>query len=391
MGKSLQRLYRCRPVAASHRPSNKVVAGYNRLNRNDSYNIKGWQAPDQPAALPKRGRSWSQQGSVLFIALWSLLILSIFALQLGFIVRQKITLVHRLDNRDNLYYIAAAGVNMAMAELRREDQTPDYDSLNESWSNNSKLFTMRPVGKGNFTVSYDYIENQIRKTTYGIRDEENKININTAKVNIIAKLIQIVGGLDQPGATSLAYAMIDWRDEDSFFQHPQYGAEDGDYHDLKSPYDAKDSDYEVFDELLLVKGMTPDILDKIKDYITIYGEGKININTTSREVFMALGLDRRLIDYILFYRNGEDLMAGTEDDNVFIQPQEIVSKLSQTYPLSPSDIAKLSNLVATDSFTTKSDHFMIRSLARLNNKKQQAEVTAVVNRYGEIQYWREKY
>ena len=53
------------------------------------------------------------------------------------------------------------------------------------------------------------------------------------------------------------------------------------------------------DEILLVKGMNKEIYDKLINFVTIYGDGAVNINTASKEVLEALGLADSLVDKIL--------------------------------------------------------------------------------------------
>lgn len=331
-----------------------------------------------------------QRGSTLIIALWALFLLAIFAVQLGVIVRQKITFVHRLNNRDNLYFIAEAGVKRALVQLRREDALFEADFLGERWSNRPDVFENIRVGQGNFTVGYDYRDGEDSRVLYGLQDEESKINLNTAGVGVLTRLLGAAAGLPRDEAEEMAYCIVDWRDKDSFFQHPQYGAEDSDYRRLKNPYESKDGDFEVAEELLLVYKMDQETFDKIKHCVTVYGEGKVNINTAPREVLSALGLDAHTVENILLFRAGGDGIAGTGDDDIFLQPSTIVARLSQSFDLSPSDVAALSNLVAEGQFVTKSENFMIRSVAQLNHRKEQMTIVAVADRTGRIKYWREE-
>lgn len=349
-------------------------------------NLQKQYLSQRPAVLSKR------RGSVLIIALWSLFLLTTFALQLGIIVRQKITLAIRLHDRDNRFLIAEAGIERAMAELRKKDYTPETDTLNDNWSNNAPIFKDVSLGAGQFIVGYDYIEDQGKQRRYGLQDEESKINLNTAEVAIIANLFQVAAYLSYEEAIALAYNITDWRDADSFFQHPQYGAEDGDYEGLKRPYEAKDKQFEIPEELLLVKGMTQEIFERVSDFITVYGEGKININTAPREVFLALGITEKLADDILAFRKGADSLSGTSDDNFFSVPTNIVNELSQVVALDAMETNELSSMVERNHFNTKSDYFMIRSLAKLDKDTRGPEmkIMAVVDRKGRLKYWREK-
>ncbi|MCK5259776.1 MAG: general secretion pathway protein GspK [Candidatus Omnitrophica bacterium] len=330
------------------------------------------------------------RGSTMIIALWSLFLLTIFAVQLGVIVRQKITLVYRLDDRDTRYLIAEAGVKQAIVQLRKEDAIFAADFLGERWNDQSDTFQDICVGKGTFTVSYHHRDGEYSRIMYGLQDEESKINLNKAEVEVITRLIETVANITHWDAQELAYCIIDWRDKDSFFQHPQFGAEDSDYRGKKNSFEAKDSDFEVIEELLLVDKMDQEVFDKLKYFVTIYGEGEININTASREVLLALGLNGRVVGNILSFRKGSDMIAGTGDDDIFLQSATIIPRLSQVFDLSPSDISVLSNLVAAGKFTVKSENFMIRSVGRLDHKKGQTTIVAVAERTGQIKYWREE-
>ncbi len=331
-----------------------------------------------------------QRGSTLIVALWALFLLTTFAVQMGVIVRQKATLVHRIDERDKRYLIAEAGIKTALVQLRKEDAFFNADFLGERWSDQVDTFRDVRVGQGRFTVSYEYKDGKTSRMMYGLQDEESKINLNTAKVDVLNSLLEEVSGLSRSDAEALAYCIVDWRDNDSFFQHPQYGAEDPEYKGLKLSYEAKDGDFEVLEEVLLVHKMDQKVFNNIKRFVTIYGKGKININTAPREVLMALGITSRTVGNILSFREGADELIGTADDDIFLQAATVIPRLSQVFDMVPSDISVLSNLIASGQFVTKSENFMIRSTAKLDNKKGQTTIVAVAERTGKIKYWREE-
>ena len=97
------------------------------------------------------------RGSVLIITLWSLCLLATFAVMLGYSVRQKLSLVKRLDERDKLRLISEAGIMRCLATLHEEEAT-GYDALNEEWSNSSDSFKEIRVGDGQFSVYYEYFD-----------------------------------------------------------------------------------------------------------------------------------------------------------------------------------------------------------------------------------------
>lgn len=334
-------------------------------------------------------RRRNNRGSILIIVLWTLFLLTTFAVELGVIVRQKMTLMNRLDTQDKLLFIAEAGVKKAIAELRKDDSMPEADALSEPWGNNDVNFRDIQVDGGAFNVYYEEKTWRAVQRRFGVADEESKVNVNTADVETLTRLLQKASGLSEDEALPLAYALIDWRDADSYYQHPQYGAEDEDYKDLESPYEAKDENFELLDELLLVKGMTPEIYEELRRWITVHGGGKININTVPVVVLESLGLGAELAEQVAVFRAGTDGVEGTADDNIFMDPGEVVSKLTQAAQLPAQDAQALAGLIDRGFFIVKSEYFRIQSSAVFNGRGGTFEIVAVVDRRGHIRYWRE--
>lgn len=330
-----------------------------------------------------------RRGGILILSLWSLCLLTTFAVILGNGVRQKIILVQRLDERGKLRFIAEAGVKRSVVELNRNaDKT--YDSLRDAWSSNISAFKGVSVGDGVFDVCADYRDGEtgMAVTRYGVIDEERKININTAGREVLERLFRVVLGFHEIEAQELAASLIDWRDGDSELSIPLGSAEDRDYRNLQYPYEAKDAPFDILEEALLVRGMTREAFEGLRGYISIYGSGRVNINTAPRGVLLALGLTERLAAKILLFRQGEDGVAGTADDNVFEATSKILPRLSQFSSLTDSEAAELSRVVDY-SIVTSSDNFMIRSVARLKNRKNTSEARCVVRKDGRILYWQE--
>ncbi|MFH1282001.1 MAG: hypothetical protein ABIH91_04740, partial [Candidatus Omnitrophota bacterium] len=85
--------------------------------------------------------------------------------------------------------------------------------------------------------------------------------------------------------------------------------------------------FSTINEVLLVKEITKDKFLLFKDLITVYGAGKVNINTVSKTVLMALGLDEEAANAILHFRRENIIKpADTEqsEEQSEEQPEEIV-------------------------------------------------------------------
>lgn len=347
-----------------------------------------------------------QKGSILILSLWALGLLTVFSLYVGFNVRQKLVLLDKLETRNKLYLIADAGIKQMISVIGSIDKEILVSALADPWGNNRGMFSEVTLGDGRFTVGWDYQIDDFRaagqgtgekKTMFGAQDVQSRININTAEHDVLVRLIETVADVDTYTADIIGSSIIDWRDEDNL-SLPN-GAEDKYYRSLKDAYNCKDLPFETLEELSYVKGMNNDILQKIKPYITIFGQGNVNINTASKPVLVALGLGQPVIKKILEFRCGEDAVEATEDDRVFRNANSIVAELSQVFSLSPSEDAQLSNLIAQGAMTTFSDTFLIECVATLQYKKGRGRISCVVQKdyvrdsekAGWILSWRTEY
>jgi len=326
----------------------------------------------------------------LIITIWSICFLSTLAVTLGLGVRQKLQLVQRLDERDKLHLIAAAGIKQAVVQIRQDKESTFY-SFEDRNADDPYVFKEIALGDGRVDIRYDFFDDSAGQTKvrYGLIDEERKINVNIVDAEVMERLFKVVLGVDEVHAQDLAASIVDWRDADSELSTPVGSAEDPYYRNLAdSPYEAKDAPLEGMDELRLIKGVDVNSMEKLKDYLTVFGDGKININTAPKAVLLAVGMSTYLADKVMSYRFGKDGVLGTEDDNVFDLYANIVPNLSQFVSLSDSEVADLSR-IADQFLKVQSENFMARAVANLNNRRNTTEIVAVFNRSGDILYWHE--
>ena len=347
----------------------------------------------KPKYFPKQSvsRLADKRASVLILALWSLLFLTALAVIVNSVVRQKLEMVGRLDNRSKLNLIAEAGINKAILQLAKEDFT-GFTAFRNLCLDTPAASKDIPIGDGKVDICYPVTDPLGREVLrYGVVDEARKININKANMATLKRLFVAATGCDIMQAQELAACVIDWRDKDSFYSLPSGSAENPEYLGLARPYRAKDNAFEVLDELLLVQGITPDVFAKLKDYVTIYGDSDmnlVNINTAPKPVLLSLGLSEELVEKILAFRNGPDGLEGTVDDNIFIDLEEMTNTLMRYTPLTKGEIIELRNAQGL-YFTLTSGYFMVRAEARLPTSKEKSETVAIINSGGEILYWQE--
>jgi hypothetical protein len=312
-------------------------------------------------------------------------LLGILAIGLGSRCAFALQVSERFDRGLQASYIAVGGVQHAVSVLAR-DLTPTVDGFNEEWTDNEAEFARRPLGEGTFSIQYPTLmEDGTVQWRYGMEDEERKLNLNTAPEDVLHRLIQEAGGVEAGPALVIAQSIVDWRDTD---QDPRpVGAENFYYHGLSPSYSAKDGPFQSVEEVQLVRGMTPKVFKQLEPYVTVYGEGKVNINTAPVPVLRALGLSETGINGLAFYRSGEDNTEGTPDDRAIGAPSAIPGELFNVMP--QEDIARLMQLAQQDVLTTQSTAFGCVITGEAGSRWD-ARVALVVTREGQVLSWSEQ-
>lgn len=338
-----------------------------------------------------------QTGSILIVCFFVLVMLSMFAITVGYTMRQKLQVLSRLDTRQKLRLIGDAGVQKAIYVLLQTRERPSpHDALGQSWSSNESGFKDVEVGDGQFSASYapelssGKIHSQGDTQRYGLIDEERKLNINLIKPReILQRFFEEAGGMSKDEAKSLVDAIRDWKDEDDDVS--DLGAESRYYKGLTPAYLPRNGAFATLAELRWVKGMTPEIYEKVRPYITLNSSGQINLNTASEAVLMALGFSSNLCDKIVAYRNGRDQLEGTEDDKAFDDLSSVAQSLANANYLNDNDRSNLDAVIRSGVLTVKSQYFTAQVFARLKHKTQSLRVVAVFDEKGVIKRWEEAF
>ena len=339
-------------------------------------------------------RSRAERGSILVVVLWAVFFLGALAVSIYALLAPQIGLVGRVKDRTRLYYLAQAGAQKAMV-LLAEDDTPDWDGFKDVWANDEEaLKDIRLGEEGYVNVRYALVnDNGEEEFRYGLADEAGKININKATFEVLKQLFEVTGQTTSQTASDIADSILDWVDEDS--DPRENGAEDGYYQGLTQAYACKNAKFQILEELLLVKGMTQEIFDKVSMHLTVYGDGKVNLNTAGKYVLRALGMSDALADKLIQFRRGNDNQEATADDNVFESAGSAATALSSGVSLAAEEADQFNGVVASGLVGVRSDHFRGESHAELRyDDEDEARLTTmivfIVDREKTIRYWREQ-
>jgi type II secretory pathway component PulK len=327
-----------------------------------------------------------KNGTILVTALWIIAILTIFAVSVGRQSAVNLKLTSYSIDRLKAYFIARAGISRAIAEKRLEYNNPNItqiDALGRKWASNPELFDHHKFGDGTYTVGYKLLEKKSEDKEnpnpilYGLMDEESKININYAPKETLANLIESFE-VERPEAEEIAAAIVDWRDQDSDITTEEKtnfnGAEDSYYQGLEEPYHCKNMPFNDIYEIIFIRAVQPKIFTDIKPYITVYGEGKVNLNTaTERALDSIFGAQfPNLASKIVRYRQGNDGVIGTRDDRWFCLGEYKVERKEE-------GLVEIKNLQEAEWYAniygiTTEEYNRIKDLAA--GKEQQLEVSS---------------
>jgi general secretion pathway protein K len=131
-----------------------------------------------------------------------------------------------------------------------------------------------------------WAEDDVKLTTWAV-DESSRIDINTASEALLKGLLQNVGGLDSFAADSVVAAIQDWKDPDDL-KRPN-GAEEPDYRAAGKTYKPSNAPFDSAGELARVLGVTPALVARIADSVTVYSrQPGINPATATRDVLLSL-------------------------------------------------------------------------------------------------------
>jgi general secretion pathway protein K len=132
-----------------------------------------------------------------------------------------------------------------------------------------------------------------------VMDEGGKINLNRADEETLRRVFTNLG-LEGPQRDMIVDAILDWRDPDDL--HHLNGAESDYYLSLSPPYTAKNGPFDTVEDLLWVRGVTPELFygggDQeqgrfyqvgLREVFTVDSPmDRVNLRTASAEVIHAL-------------------------------------------------------------------------------------------------------
>ena len=263
----------------------------------------------------------------MIMVLWVMVAMSLLALSFSASIRTEVNAARNVVDQKESYYLSRAGIEYAIykviesqsafAQLQRRREE-GFQSLPSVLTGSVNL----AMGGGSASVQ--------------IIDEPGEINVNLAQI--------------------ITDSIEDWRDRDDL--NRLNGAESDYYQSLPEPHFAKNGPFDVPEELLLVRGITPEIyygrkgttesgeqFEKygLQKYLTTFASiNRINVNSASVPVLAAVpGLDDQ----------AADLIYGMRQEAPFLNVTEVMEKI----PGMPTEAGRLLSTVRSNVYTLISD------------------------------------
>ena len=247
----------------------------------------GFSLPTADCRLPT-----DQDGTILIALLWILVALAVIALSFSRETFVEVAAARNSQSLESAYFIARAGIESTIYQLLLKRSTPviNQPELQEAPGPLDFGLVTGNLGGGEYRVD--------------IQDESGKLNLNTVQEEQLRKLIE-AAGINRPDSDIITDSILDWRDMDN---DPRLnGAENDYYQALNPPYKAKNGLFDTVEELLLVRGVTPEyfyghperdangaVMYKygLSRYLTVYSNrsmgSMVNINFAPLPVLLSI-------------------------------------------------------------------------------------------------------
>jgi general secretion pathway protein K len=188
-----------------------------------------------------------------------------------------LVLFRTIENQNSLQqaraYLRGAEAVAREALLQDLQLSAEIDSVQELWSQRLQI----PLPEGNMDACLVDLQGRLNLNDLGATEAEGYSPAQFRFIRLL-QVLDMESPPDQQTAVELSNAVFDWLDDDNSVRYPG-GAEALDYLQMQPPYRPANQAFASTTELLLIKGMTHELLAALTPYVSVWGNGNMNINT----------------------------------------------------------------------------------------------------------------
>ena len=240
---------------------------------------------------------YNNRGIALIVVILMVSVIVGLTVELNRATRDELYYAANLSDGIRLYYIAKSGFYGGEA-LLMEDAN-NFDALTEDWANMELLSQQSEAyfRQGSFLVRIEDETGKIPVNKMVAAGAAKDVPKNDSSVKgLLIRLLRLPDfKLDDDRVYEIVDSIQDWLDKDD--EVTGGGGENSYYRTLGKAYSCKNGLLDCMDELLMIKGVSEALYfgtketPALKDFLTLYGEGTININTAPGLVLRALSVD----------------------------------------------------------------------------------------------------
>lgn len=311
----------------------------------------------------------SDQGFALIAVLWILVLLTAIVAEFAYSMRTEVNITRNFKEATQAYYIAHSGLIRSVVEmLRNTISTKNQENGSEVaedrvWRVNVPI-PPQGFGTGEFTAHIDNVA--------------GLIDLNTASENLLKLMVNTLDISDSERAV-IVDSILDWRDKDDF--HRLNGAENRYYKSLASPYGCKNAPFDSVEELLLVRGMSPELFEKdLKSIVIIIPKSNVNPSGKNRSSRRAARANPGQININAAPR---ELLEALPQ----ITPQQVQNLIDYRTDRDFSSVAEVRDLIGAETFSaispyitlSLSPYYTIRAEGRVTGSRVRQIIQAMVH------------
>jgi len=256
----------------------------------------------------RRSMLRSEDGVALMMVIWLIALLMTMVLAFSLTMRANMYSAHATSEAVRGKCLAQAGLERAITELCYKKaggggEAPKQETV--GWRTDGRPYDDK-VGDDSYVVK--------------VVDESGKIQINalTDRTGVILTNLLVTLGVSLDDSYTIVDSILDWKGTGELER--LHGAKSDYYLSLPVPYKSKNGPFDTLEELLLVKGITREILfgdaktPGLINFITLFsGNDRININAAPREVLTSIpGITAEAADQIITYRSIGEIRGAQE-------------------------------------------------------------------------------
>ena len=340
-----------------------------------------------------RRTSHRRRASALVVVLWVLGLLSVLVMSFAFDMHVQARLTSALRKRLRAEALAQAGIARAEWLLVRMGQANEAykGEMGDRWW--YPQVERLSLG-GAVTLSEELAGGQV---SVQITPEPARRGVNQLTEQDWRKVFE-VGTVPEERWEDLLACVQDWVDNDDL-AHINGAESEDTYLKLETPYRAKNGPLDTVDELLLIKGFTRAVvyggvepgqekdaavapMRGFQDLLTVFGDGKVNVNAASRDVLMTIpGMTELVVQDLVAEREGQYLDKGTgkKEDASFKSEADLFARV----PDLPA--------TARGVVSTVSRIFRVDVVGSVGDVRRRVSCVVVAQKYGmEIRRWVEE-